>query len=314
MSAVIRQTDHLLQTPSAKCFWRPYRRSVPPESTRLASRSDQLSWPRCRCILSSGWPVNYRLSSNPEPFDSNNSSAVNFAQTVDSFIETELSHEATAGPFKDDPFPSGLPTLLLKTVDKDKTKRRVVLDLRFPPGRSVNDGIPKDTFLDVSFHLTLPRSADFVNLILSKGPGSFLYKKDSKRVYRQMEGQLLFWSCFTIRVEVCYHGLQRTTTAIAYMFKSEFNFACINYVDDFGGVEKDHTTASTALHQLANLFQRLGLESPPSKDWVPSTRMLFLGLVYDTLKMSIEVPQDKLDNITRLVRNASTPALRRVQN
>ena len=68
------------------------------------------------------------------------------------------------------------------------------------------------------------------------------------------------------------------------MFKSEFNFACINYVDVFGGVEKNHTTASTAFHQLANLFQRLGLESPPSKDWVPSTHMLFLGLVYDTLK------------------------------
>ena len=117
-----------------------------------------------------------------------------------------------------------------------------------------------------------------------------------------MEGQLLFWSCFTIRAEVCYHALQRTTTAIAYMFKPEFNFACINYVVDFGGVEKDHTTASTAFHQLANLFQRLGLESSPSKDWVPSTRMLFLGLVYDTLKMSIEVPQDKLDKITRLVR------------
>ena len=30
--------------------------------------------------------------------------------------------------------------------------------------------------------------------------------------------------------------------------------------------------------------------------------MLFLGLFYDTLKMSIEVPQDKLDSITLLVR------------
>ena len=132
------------------------------------------------------------MSANPEPFDSNNSSAVIFTQTVDSFIETELSHEATTGPFKDDPFPSRLQTPPLKTVGKDKTKRRVVLDLSFPPGRSVNDDIPKDTFLDVLSHLTLPRSADLVNLILSKGPGSFLYKKDLKRAYRQMEGQLLF--------------------------------------------------------------------------------------------------------------------------
>ena len=98
---------------------------------------------------------------------------------------------------------------------------------------------------------------------------------------------------------------QRTTTAIAYMFKSEFNFACINYVNDFDSVEKDYTTASTAFLQLGNLFQRLGLEgleSSLSKDWAPSTRMPFVGLVYDTLKMSFEVPQDKLDSITLLVR------------
>ena len=260
-------------------------------------------------FLAHGWPVNYCLSSDPAPFDTNHSSAVNF-------IETELSHEATAGPFKHDPIPSRLQTSPLQTVDKDKTKRRVVLDLSFPPGRSVSDGIPKDTFLDVPFHLTLPRSADFVSLILSKGPGSFLYKKDLKRAYRQIPVDPKDYKFLGYKWRDSYYfdlvlpfGLrsatmacQRTTTAIAYMFKSEFNFSCINYVDDFGGVEKDYTTASTAFLQLGNLFQRLGLESSPSKDWAPSTRMPFLGLVYDTLKMSIEVPQDKLDSISLLVR------------
>ena len=69
-------------------------------------------------------------------------------------------------------------------------------------------------------------------------------------------------------------------------------------------MEKDHTTVSTAFLQLRYLFQGLGLESSPSKDCAPSTRMAFLGLVYDTstLKMSIEVTQDKLDSITLLVR------------
>lgn len=67
-------------------------------------------------------------------------------------------------------------------------------------------------------------------------------------------------------------------------------------------MEKDHTTASTAFLQLRYLFQGLVLESSPSKDCAPSTRMPFLGLVYDTLKMSIEVTQDKLDSITLLVR------------
>ena len=121
--------------------------------------------------------------------------------------------------------------------------------------------------------MTLPRSADFVNLILPNGPGSFLYKKGLKHAYRQIpvnpedyeflrylwRGSYYFDLVLPFGLRSATMACRHMTTAIAYMFKSEFNFACINYVDDFGGVEKDHTTASTAFHQLANLIQRLGL-------------------------------------------------------
>ena len=52
---------------------------------------------------------------------------------------------------------------------------------------------------------------------------------------------------------------------------------------------------------LEHLFNELGLESSPSKDCSPSTRMVFLGLTNDTVKMSIEVPPDKLHNTFDLV-------------
>lgn len=61
-----------------------------------------------------------------------------------------------------------------------------VLDLSFPPAAPINDGIPKDSFLDNPFHLSLPRSADFADLIMAKGPGCFFFKKDLKRAYRQI--------------------------------------------------------------------------------------------------------------------------------
>ena len=216
----------------------PFRLNLPAWQAGLINYHDS----DIALFLAYGWPVNYCLLSDPAPFVSNRSSAINFAQTVDSFLDTELSYEATAGPFKHDPIPSRLQTSPLQTVDKDKTKRRVVLDLSFPPGRSVHDGIPKDTFLGVQFHLTLPRSADFVNLILSHGPASFMYKKDLRRAYRQIpvDPKDYKFLCYKWRANYYFDlvlpfGLrsaimacQRTTTAIAYMFKSEFNFACIN--------------------------------------------------------------------------------------
>ena len=74
---------------------------------------------------------------------------------------------------------------------------------------------------------------------------------------------------------------QHMTSAIAYMFGSEFTFTSINYVDDFGGMEKDYTNASTVFLQLGNLFQRLGLGSSPSKTWPPSTCKPFPYFVYE---------------------------------
>ncbi len=158
----------------------PFRLNLPAWPAGLTDYPD----PDVALFLAYGWPINYCSSSNPTPLNINHLSGVNFAETIDSFIETELSHEATA--FQHDPILLTLQTSPLQSVDKDKTKRRIVLDLSFPHGRSVNDGIPKDTFLNIPFHLNLPRSVDFVNLILSKGTGCFLYKKDLKRAYRQI--------------------------------------------------------------------------------------------------------------------------------
>ena len=101
-----------------------------------------------------------------------------------------------------------------------------------------------------------------------------------------------------------------TTAAIAHMFQSEFQFTCVNYVNDFGCTETDYMTASTAFVQLGNFIERLGLESSLTKDWEPSTCMPFLGLVYDNVKISIEVPQDKLELMTLLVRSwLNTPKI-----
>ena len=158
-------------------------------------------------------------------------------------FQSFLSHKScwnTTNPLKTKKSP-------LQTVDKDKTKRRVALDLSFTPVRSVNDGTPKDTFLDVPFYLILPRSADFVNLILFDSPGSFMCKKDVKRAHRQIlvdpkdykflgnkwRDNYYFDHVLPFGLRSATMACQPTTTAIAYMFKSEFNFACINYVDDF---------------------------------------------------------------------------------
>ena len=77
-------------------------------------------------------------------------------------------------------------TITLNTVPKrDSDERRVIVDLSWPCGSSVNDGIPGDSFLGEPISLTYPTIDSIVDAVISLGPGCLLYKRDLKKAYRQ---------------------------------------------------------------------------------------------------------------------------------
>ena len=57
-------------------------------------------------------------------------------------------------------------------------RRRVIIDLSWPLGASVNSGIDKNTYLDASFTLTFPTVDDIMSELKHLGRGSLLYKID----------------------------------------------------------------------------------------------------------------------------------------
>ena len=88
-------------------------------------------------FLRYGWPINYTADKLPESSASNHPSAISFLEHVDFYIATELEHGAIAGPFNHNPLPRPLICSPLQTVPKrGSTKRRVVMDLSFPPSCS----------------------------------------------------------------------------------------------------------------------------------------------------------------------------------
>lgn len=73
------------------------------------------------------------------------------------FLVEELAHGAIIGPFSGNPFFCPSVVSPLQTVPKrDSSKLRVVHELNFPEGASVNSGIPKDSYLNHEYKLTLP--------------------------------------------------------------------------------------------------------------------------------------------------------------
>ena len=63
---------------------------------------------------------------------------------------------------------------------------RLILDLSFPCGHSVNDGINKEEFT-----LTYSKVSDAISLIVKTGRGALMGKLDIKSAYRIIPGHVL---------------------------------------------------------------------------------------------------------------------------
>lgn len=261
-------------------------------------------------FLTYGWPINYTASTRPVSSSHNHPSALNFDSHVQAYIDTELSYNAIAGPFQYPPFADDFVCSPLQTVPKrGSSTRRVVMDLSFPQGSSVNHGIPPDTYLGDQFKLRLPGIDRLVEFILAKGRNCLVFKKDLRRAYRQFpvdpKDYSLLGFCYQGKFYFdtrCPFGLrssamicQRTTKAVVHIF-NEQGFSADVYLDDFYGAEYQ-SLAIQAFSQLGQLFQQLGLDSSPDKDTPPSTSMICLGILVDTEAFTLEVPASRLEDL-----------------
>ena len=94
------------------------------------------------------------------------------------------------GPFARDPFSGHIAVSPSNSVTKpDSDKRRFILDLSWPAGSSVNDGISKQyytLYLGEPGTLTYPAVDDIADRIVQLRTGCLLFKWDPKRAYCQL--------------------------------------------------------------------------------------------------------------------------------
>ena len=260
-------------------------------------------------FLEFGWPIGYDKSTPPQSSPKNHGSARAQPTIIDAFLEKECSLGATCGPFTANPLSVPLITSPLQIARSRSGKPRVVLDLSYPHNFSVNHGIPKDTYLHEPFSLRLPGTDALQAIIRDKGPGCHLFKKDLSRAYRQLRvdprdyhylgfkhnGQLYFDIAPPFGLRSATMMCQRTTSAVTFMFTS-LGFSCTNYIDDFGSAETP-AKSPAAFHALGQLLRDLGLQSSPDKDSPPSTSMVFLGVLFNTVDMTMRVTPDRLSDL-----------------
>ena len=135
-----------------------------------------------------GWPTGW-LPSLPAPqwATQNHKGATEYPCHLKAYIKKEQSYGAVMGPYKKVPFKDKTGISPLSTQPKKgSTDRRVTLDLSFPIGGAVNDGIAKDTYMGLPAKLTFPRTDDFTLRIYQLGTGCYMFKVDLSRYFRQI--------------------------------------------------------------------------------------------------------------------------------
>ena len=114
----------------------------------------------------------------------NHSSATQYPEAIDAYIEKELQEKALLGPFSHTPHGSYHCSLLL-TRPKGEGKRRVIVDLSYGQHEAVN-GVPdRDSYEGIPFTLQLPTLDHLLSQIVTmKNP--YLIKADIAHAFRNV--------------------------------------------------------------------------------------------------------------------------------
>jgi hypothetical protein len=92
---------------------------------------------------------------------------------------------------------------------------------------------------------------------------------------------------------------QRLTNAVSFIY-NKWGWFAVNYLDDFGGAEV-WEKAEKAFVELGRLLKECGLEESLLKAWAPNTWMVFLGILFDTVNMTLSVTPERLYEIMLLL-------------
>ena len=89
---------------------------------------------------------------------------------------------------------------------------------------------------------------------------------------------------------------QRVSNAVVYLMQKN-GFKTLAHVDDFCGVGSTRATAAASFAKFEDTTTDLGLELAKEKTVRPTQRLEFLGLYFDTVDLTITIPEVKLREV-----------------
>ena len=225
-------------------------------------------------------------------------------------VELEIQKEISEGRYE---ITNEKPIIVsgLGAIPKSDGSFRLIHDCSRPAGSAANDHaveLPKQKYQSIQ---------DAINAIT---PGCYLAKVDLKGAYRSLrlnKSQYPFmglhWKfsgdsnptfiqekCMCFGAKAAPSIFHRISQAIRRIMARRGS-KIIAYQDDFLAIADTKEQCTETYRDLIKLLRELGFSIAWNKLVDPSQSLIFLGVLFDTCRMSVELPNDKLDKLYNLL-------------
>lgn len=239
-------------------------------------------------------------------------SAKQFPEVLHTKIIKEIQAGRVAGPFLSIPFPN-LQISPVGLVPKKDGDFRLIHHLSYPKNKSINDFI--DEKLCSVKYSTIDQAA---NMVSNLGRGALLSKTDVKSAFRLLPISPADFSLLGFKVMVNMENKMVTYYFFDKMLPFGSSISCalwekfatflhwlvvatshnsdiLHYLDDFlFGESNTNCQPGHTLQSFKNICIKMGIPVALDKTCPPSTCLVFLGIEFDTVEMTMRLPSDKL--------------------
>lgn len=258
-----------------------------------------------------GFRIGFNYSSSCVSTPRNMASAMKNPEVIREYLANECSEGRVLGPLD----PGSLPqvnTSRFGVIPKGSSGGwRLILDLSFPEGSSVNDGIDPSMC-----SLSYVSVDDAAREVFRQGQHSLMAKVDVKSAYRnipvhpddrwllgmQWGGAVYVDTALPFGLRSAPKIFTAVADAVEWILRSEGVNFVIHYLDDFllvGPPNSDECASSLAI--LLRVFKRLGLPVAVHKLEGPWWCLSFLGFEVDSNAMEVRLPRSKLLELKELL-------------
>ena len=272
-----------------------------------------------------GFHVGFQGSTN-NSVPKNLKSALDMPELVSEHIQKELHAGRIAGPFSEPPFDQFQCSPLGLVEKKEKGTYRMIHNLSYPDGSSVNDQIPVEWSA-----VRYASICNAIDIVIDLCDHAFMAKTDVKHAFRVVPLHPDVRHLFLLQWEGSYYVdlalpmgcssscliFEAVSTAVEWIARNKLNIQSIHILDDFFLVSVSQQVGTVQLKAFLDMCEDIGLPMAPDKTFWPSNIMTFVGYEIDTMIGEVRLPLDKVEKcrieISKLI-NKKKATLREIQS